>query len=92
VSEVTSSHNVNSNNNITGDGVDYDSGLYTVTFPAEETIVPFDVPITDDNILEGDEDFIVTIVSNTLPDGVRRGSRKSATVSITNDDSKYNKC
>ena len=82
MSEVTSSQNVNS---ITG-GVDYDSGPYTVTFPAGETSVSFDVPITNDNILEGDETFTVAVDPSSLPNDVEVGDPSSATVTIVNDD------
>ena len=88
MSEVTSSQNVSSSNNITDGGVDYDSGIYTVTIPAGQTSVPFDVPINDDDIVEGNEDFTVTIVQSSLPDGVTRGNPGSATVNIVDDDCK----
>ena len=32
--------------------MDYDSGPYTVTFPAGQTIATFNVPINDDVILD----------------------------------------
>ena len=84
VSEVTSSQNVNSSNN-TGGGVDYDSGPYTVTFPAGTTRASFDVPINDDNFCENNEDFTLTILRGTLPDGItREGGR--GTVTIVDDD------
>ena len=86
MSEVTSSQNVNSSNNVTDGGVDYDSGIYTVTFPAGETSVPFDVPINNDNIFEGNEDFDLTIIRNTLPAGVTRDDPFRATVTIRDDD------
>ena len=66
VSGVTSSQNVNSSNNITGGGVDYDSGPYTVTFTAGQISVPFDIPINDDSILEGDESFTLTVSNATF--------------------------
>ena len=47
--------------------MDYGSGPYIVTFPAGTTSVPFDVPINDDMILEGFEDFILTIDPDSLP-------------------------
>ena len=88
VSEVTSSQDVNSSNNVTDGGVDYDSGIYNVIIPAGETSVPFDVPINDDNIFESNEDFGLTIIPNTLPDGVTRGNPDSATVTIVDNDRK----
>ena len=81
VSQLTLSH-VNSYLVICTGGEDYDSGPYTVTFPAGTTTVPFDVSITDDSVVEGNEDFTVTIDESSLPTGVTRGSPGSATVNI----------
>ena len=89
VSKVTSSQNLNNGNIVTGGGVDYDPGPYTVTCPAGVTSVPFDVPINDDNILENDEEFTLSILQHTLPDGVIRGSAGQAIVTIVDNDRKY---
>ena len=86
MSEVTSSQNVNSSNNVTGGGVDYYSGPYNVIIPAGVTSVPFGVPITDDNILEDDETFTLTIIRALLPDRVTRGSIGLATVFLVDND------
>ena len=59
--------------------------------PAGAITVPFNISIVDDNILEGNEDFDITIIQSSLPDGVSRGSPGTATVNIADDDSKY-KC
>ena len=85
VSEVTSSQNVNSSNNVTGGGVDYDSGPYTVTFTAGVTSASFDVPINDDDICENDEDFTLTILRGTLPDGITCDGGRGI-VTIVDDD------
>ena len=53
------------------------------------TTVPFDVPITNDDVLESNEDFTLTINSSSLPDGVTRGNPGSATVNIRNDDGEF---
>ena len=66
--------------------MDYDSGPYTVTFPIGVTMVPFDVPITDDMILEGNEDFDLIIVPGSLPNGVSRGNPNRASVTIVDND------
>ena len=50
------------------------------------TSVPFDIPINNDNILEVDEDFTLTIVHSTLPNGVTRGSIGQTAVTIMDDD------
>ena len=76
--------------------MDYTSGPYTVTFPAGQTTATFDVPINDDNILEGDEDFMLTIDETSLPTDVTRGIPGKATVTIVDYDGKkiflFNKC
>ena len=86
VSEVTSSQNVNSSNNVIGGGVDYDSGPYSVTFTAGQTSVSFDVPINNDNILENEEDFTLTIIASSLPSVVTRGDPFRATITIVDND------
>ena len=68
--------------------MDYTSGPYNVTFPAGQTRIPFDVPITDDMILEGNENFMLTINETSLPVGVMRGTPGEATVTIVDDDRK----
>ena len=67
--------------------MDYTSGPYTVTFPAGQTTATFSVPINDDDILEEEEDFMLTI-DPSLPDGVIRGTPSEATVTIVDNDSK----
>ena len=71
--------------NSKGGGVDYGSGPYTVIFPAGETSMSFDVPITDDVILENTEMFSVAI-DPSLPDRVTVGSPGQATVAIQDSD------
>ena len=66
--------------------MDYTSGPYTFTISAGDTMVAFDVPIIDDNILERNEDFMLTINSTSLPDGVTPGNPYVATVTIVDDD------
>ena len=68
--------------------MDYDSGPYTVTIPAGATIIEFNVPITDDMILEVDENFMLTINETSLPTGVTRGDPHEGTVTIVDDDRK----
>ena len=92
MSKVTLSQNVNSSNNITGGGVDYDSGPYTVTFTAGMTMASFNVPVNDDDIMENDEDFTLTIRSGTLPNRVTRLSTGQSTVTIVDDDSESFYC
>ena len=68
--------------------MDYTSGPYTVTFLAGQTTTTFDVPINDDYILEGSEDFILTIDATSLPINVIYGNPGQTTVTIVDDDSK----
>ena len=68
--------------------MDYTSGPYTVTFPAGNTTATFDVPINDDNILEDNEDFILTIDVISLPNNLLYGDPGQTTVTIADDDSK----
>ena len=68
--------------------MDYTSGPYTVTIPAGQTNATFNVPITDDMILEGDENFMLTIDGTSLPDGVAPGIPDEATVTIVDNDCK----
>ena len=62
--------------------MDYTSGPYTVTFLAGNTTATFDVPINDDNILEGTENFILTIDDTSLASGLTVGDPGQATVNI----------
>jgi len=68
--------------------VDYNSGPYPVTFLAGVTSVTFDIPITDDNILESRENFTLTIDQFSLPTSVNRGNPDEATVNIVDNDCK----
>ena len=67
---------------ITGGGVDYHSGPYFVEFPAGVTMSIFYVSINYDSILEGNEDFMLTINSSSLPSNVTVGNPVEATVTI----------
>ena len=68
--------------------MDYGSGPYTVTFPAGTTMVQFNVSINDDEIFEGDENFMLTIDPNSLPNdvSVTVGTPDQATVTIVDND------
>ena len=69
-----------------GAGVDYNSGPHTVTFPAGVTRVLFEVSITNDIILENDEEFNLIINSSSLPTGVSDSHPSLVTVTIVDDD------
>ena len=68
--------------------MDYTSGPYTVTFPAGSTTATFDVPINNDDILEGSENFILNIDGTSLPTGVTADNPDEATVTIVDNDRK----
>jgi len=46
------------------------------------------ITICDDNVLEEDETFSLTIVSNSNPDNVTNGSLDNVTVTIVDNDRK----
>ena len=56
------------------------------------TRVPFDVTITDDNILEGNESFSLTIIHTSKPDRVTRVGDYQAEVTIVDNDRKWFMC
>ena len=68
--------------------MDYTSGLYTVTFPAGQTTTTLNIPINDDDILEIDENFMLTINQTSLPTDVTHGNPGQATVTIVDNDRK----
>ena len=72
---------------IIGD-VDYDSGLYNVTFAKGDTSAIFCVNITDDNELEADETFSVVIDDTSLPACVISGYLNAANVTIVDNECK----
>ena len=72
-----------------GGSGDYNSGPYIVTFLAGVTHVVFNVTITEDNILEDDENFSLTIDSFSLPSNVTVDNLSQATVTILDNDGKY---
>jgi len=72
-----------------GGGIDYDSGPYTVTFPVGVTSFPFDVPINNDTILEDNENFTLSIISNSIPGRVTHKTPCQAGFIIRDDESKW---
>ena len=61
-----------------------------VVFPAGSTRESFDLHIIDDNKVEENETFCITIYDLSLPNGINLGSIANATVRVIDDDSKYN--
>ena len=72
--------------NVTGGGVDYNSGPYTVIFTIGSTNASFDIAIYDHSILEIDEMFNISIDSITNNHIV--GTPGVATVTIIDTTSK----
>ena len=66
--------------------MDYDSGPHTVTFPAAKTLVTFNISITDDDILEENENFTLTI--NVGSSSLRVGLFCCTAVTIVDNDCK----
>ena len=75
-------------NNVTGKDENYTLGQYNATLPAGATRVPLYVPITDDDILEVNENFDLIIDLSSLPFHVNVGSNYKATIMIVDDDGK----
>ena len=73
---------------ITGGGIDYVSGPYTVIFSAGQTYTVFNVTVTDDNHYEDNENFVLSINSYSLLSHVTPGNSSQATVTIVDNDSK----
>ena len=71
--------------NLTGDA-DYTSGPYDVTFRKGEQKKYFSIPILDDKLYEGKEDFNVAI--HELPHGIVRAYPYAATIEIRDDECK----
>ena len=68
--------------------MDYHSGPYSVTFSPGQTSAAFDIPIIDDNILEENYNFMLTMNSSSLPNSVTRGNPDQTTVTIVDNDGK----
>ena len=66
---------------------DTDTTHYNVTFPAGTSCSSSDIPIIDDQELEDDETFRITIVDMSLPFGTRLGDDITAEVIIEANDS-----
>ena len=56
------------------------------------TGVPFDVSITNDDIMESNETFGLIIESSSAPDKVTIGNPNQSTVTIVDKDSKMTSC
>ena len=73
------------NNTLTGND-DYGPGDYLVVIPPGVIMVPFDIPVVDDNILEGNENFYIIIITGSLPNDVTRRNFGRARLTIIDDE------
>ena len=73
-------------NTATGGGTDYDSTAQQVTFAAGDTTRTVDVPITNDAVVEQDEDFTVSLSTATALGDRPVDLSDTGTGTITNDD------
>ena len=71
--------------------MDYHSGLYEVVFASKHTTASFNITVFEDLIKEINETFILTIVSNTLPNGVSH-HRNQHTTTVVIIDTTGEKC
>ena len=65
---------------------DYTTGPYSVTISTGMTTTPYNIVVTDDNLLENSETFAILLNPISLPSGVIVGDINQATVTIINDD------
>ena len=73
----------------TGQGEDYTSGRYNVTFTPGMTTASLSISINDDNVFEETETFRLVIYdSASLHNDVTLGSPRSAVKAIQDNDSK----
>ena len=68
---------------------DYQCGEYSVRIPPSTTFQVMNISICDDIVLERNETFSFTIVSNSHPDNVTNGSPDSVTIIIVDNDRKF---
>ena len=69
--------------------IDYDFGPYTVTFTAGDTTASLNISINDDDVLENNENFFLTISHHNYPaHGVTINTTDRPIVNIIDDDCK----
>ena len=69
--------------------MDYTAGPYTVTFPAGSTSASVIVPLNDDDLVERDENFTLSIDLSSLPSGITIGISNQTLVTINDNDCKF---
>ena len=74
-------------------GNDFNSATQTVTIIAGTNSIMVNIPVTDDNIVEGDETFSMSLtVPSSFGPGIITGANTSATVTIVDTTGKYYHC
>ena len=68
------------------DGVDYYYQNYFFTFEDEESSKVLSIQAVDDNVVEPDEKYYLTIRVESLPNRVIIGEHGTITITIENDD------
>ena len=68
--------------------LDFIFGQRNISFPAGVTRITFNVTIIEDNILEHNESFSVSVDPLTLPNRVTIGTSNHTTITIIDNDSK----
>ena len=71
------------------DSADFDISQQIITFPADKDILPVQVLLTDDKVLEEKERFIVTLNVTRNVKEVMVGKQDSVMVTIEDNDGKY---
>lgn len=71
-------------------GEDYDSGPFSITIPARENTVSYNITIINDNVFEASESFNLTISTFSLPNRVLVQSICMLMVTIVDDDGELN--
>ena len=73
--------------------IDFTSTTQTVTITAGTNSSMVNISVTDDNIVEGDETFSISLtVPSSLGPGIRTGAITSVTVTIIDTSGKYYHC
>ena len=72
--------------NVIGGGVDYDSGTFSIMISAGQTTASLNIGINDDNILEDNEQFKLSIRESSLTGRVMVGNPDETTVIIVDND------
>ena len=71
---------------VTGAGIDYDSGPYSIMIPTGQITASLSVGINDDNILEVNEEFKLSIRESSLTGRVILGNPDETTMIIADND------